>query len=229
MFQGYGAPGNPVVTENVRRADLVLATSGWLVEAARRHGSEAILVPYGIDRDLFRPGRPAEAREPTLAMLVHRVPWKGTMQGLEALWMIRAAVPEVDVQLFGESRPPGGLPFLPSPSRAAVGDLLRQAAAYVCPSWEEGFGMPGLEALACGASLVTTDTKGSRDYALPGETALVSAPLDVDALAANAVMVLRDAELRGRLARTGQEYVAGHFGTWTEAADRLAAVLQEVV
>ena len=46
----------------------------------------------------------------------------------------------------------------------------------VLPSWEEGLGLPGIEALACGAALARTDTKGGRDIALDGETALVTPP-----------------------------------------------------
>ena len=49
--------------------------------------------------------------------------------------------------------------------------MLREAAVLVLPSWEEGLGLPGIEALACGAALASTDTKGGRDYALAGETA----------------------------------------------------------
>jgi glycosyltransferase involved in cell wall biosynthesis len=233
LFQGYGAPGNPVVTASLQRADVVLSCSHWLVDEAARHGCQAFHVPYGIDRGLFRPGEPAEARPASVAMLVHRVSWKGTSEGLGALRILRAAVPEVRIGLFGE-RPPEGPPlpssdhFLVTPDRRAVAGLLRQVAVYVCPSWEEGFGMPGLEALACGAALATTDTRGSRDYALPDRTALVSAPMDVEALAEDAITLLRDTELRGRLARAGQEYVGRHFGSWSEASERLAEVLHQV-
>ena len=40
---------------------------------------------------------------------------------------------------------------------ATVPALLRQAAVAACPALEEGFGLPALEALACGAPLVTTE------------------------------------------------------------------------
>lgn len=228
LFQGYGAPGNPVVAANLGRADLVLATSRWLVRDAAGHGCRPFHVPYGIDREVFWPGEPAERRPPAVTMLVHRVTWKGTVEGLEALRIVRQAVPGVQIQLFGEADPEDDLPLLRRPDRPAVADLLRRAAVYVCPSWEEGFGMPGLEALACGASLATTDTKGSRDYAEHDRTALVSAPLDTEALAEHAIRLLRDPELRGRLAGGGRK-AAGRFGSWTEASARLTEVLEQVV
>ena len=53
---------------------------------------------------------------------------------------------------------------------------------YLCPSWDEGLGMPSMEAMACGSALVTYDNGGSRDYAHDGETALVAPRRDLPAL-----------------------------------------------
>ena len=63
-----------------------------------------------------------------------------------------------------------------------VAPLLRRAAVVVYPSLEEGFGLPALEALACGAPLVTT--AGSSIEEFVGDAALLVPPGDVGALAA---------------------------------------------
>ena len=59
--------------------------------------------------------------------------------------------------------------------------LLRQAAVVAYPALEEGFGLPALEALACGAPLVTTE--GTAMAEMPGGAALLVPPGDVAALA----------------------------------------------
>jgi glycosyltransferase involved in cell wall biosynthesis len=64
----------------------------------------------------------------------------------------------------------------------AVPALLRQASVVAYPAFEEGFGLPALEALACGAPLVTTE--GTAMAELAGGAALLVPPGDVDALAA---------------------------------------------
>ena len=64
-----------------------------------------------------------------------------------------------------------------------------------------------MEAMMCGAALVTTDTGGSRDYALNEETALVSTPKKPDRLAKNLIRVLTDNSLRVGLAEMGYQKI----------------------
>src|SRR5208283_4537960 len=65
---------------------------------------------------------------------------------------------------------------------ADVPALLRRARAVVYPSLEEGFGLPALEALACGTSLVTTS--GTPMAEIAGDSALLVPPGEPLALAA---------------------------------------------
>jgi glycosyltransferase involved in cell wall biosynthesis len=170
-------------------------------------------------------------------MLVHRTDWKGSSDGIEALRIVRQRVPGLEVALFGPTyrrrwerwlleRPlrsgQARTESLKAPGRAEVGALLRRVAVYVQPSWEEGFGMPGLEALLCGASLATTDTRGSRDYAIDGETALVSGPRDPPSLANNIERLITDADYREQLAVAGCRCVTERFTTWDRAAAHIA-------
>ena len=68
---------------------------------------------------------------------------------------------------------------------ATVPALLRQAAVAACPALEEGFGLPALEALACGAPLVTTEgtamaevAGGAATLVPPGSVADLADALD---------------------------------------------------
>ena len=73
--------------------------------------------------------------------------------------------------------------------------------------------MPAMEAMASGCAVVTTDTGGSRDYAIDRETALVSTPKDVEGLANNLTTVLDDQQLKIRLAKTGQKKIMEFDGS----------------
>jgi glycosyltransferase involved in cell wall biosynthesis len=107
--------------------------------------------------------------------------------------------------------------------------VLRRAAVLVLPSWEEGLGLPGIEALACDAALATTDTNGGRDYALDGETALVSPPRNPDLLADSVIRLLREPPLRARLTVRGREQVLATYPPWPEATADFARALARLL
>ena len=218
FFQGYGTPGNPRVIGMLERRPRVLAVSSFLLERARGHGCDAELIRPGLERSLFGPGPPNKQREPVVAMMTHATDWKATEDGLAALARVRSAVPEAELKLFGGVEPTIPCTFLGRLSLAEVADLLREVAVLVLPSWEEGLGLPGIEALACGAALACTDTKGCRDYALAGETALLTPPHEPELLADSVITLLRDRALRARLARRGQAHVLSTYPPWPEAA-----------
>ena len=67
--------------------------------------------------------------------------------------------------------------------------------------------MPAMEAMMCGTALVTTDTGGSRDYALNEETALVSPIKNPEGLAKNLIRVLTNESLRLQLAEKGYQKI----------------------
>lgn len=226
FFQGFGTPGNPVVLENLQRGFFVIASARWLADEAEKIGSRSVHVPHGLDQELFFSDG-CEKRNPKLvSMMTHTLDWKATGEGLQALEMVKESHPDVEVVLFGVHASDFPCRFLARPSRRKVGSLFRQSAVFVCSSWEEGFGLPGLEALACGAALATTDTKGSRDYAVHGTTALVSPPRDVGSLAANIRRLIESEDLRTHLAAGASELLRREFKPWPEAAQRFDEALR---
>ncbi len=230
FLQGFGRPPGAAAAEaNLRHAERVVGVSAWLVDAARRRGCRAELVPPGLDPSLFFPGPPAEFRAPVVTLMTHTKDWKGTADARVAFEAVRAKEPAARFRSFGVSAPddfPGEV--IERPSRSSVGQIFRESAVFVCSSWEEGLGLPGIEALACGAALATTDTRGSRDYAVHGRTALVSPPRDPGALAASVVRLLAEPRLRGRLARVGRDHVKATYPPWPVAARAFESALERL-
>jgi glycosyltransferase involved in cell wall biosynthesis len=102
---------------------------------------------------------------------------------------VEAAGVRQDVRFFG---------FVPHRTLAA---LYRMAAVFAFPSLYEGFGLPPLEAMACGTPVVT-----SRVSSLPevvGDGALLVDPYSVDDIAHGISRVLDDAPLRAQLVQKG--------------------------
>jgi glycosyltransferase involved in cell wall biosynthesis len=104
-------------------------------------------------------------------------------------------------------------------------DLYRGASVFVYPSIAEGFGLPVLEAMACGTPVVTTT--GSAPEEVAGEAALLVPPQDPASLAGCIARVLDDGELASDLRRRGPERAASF--TWAKAAERTVAVWRHAI
>ncbi|MFN8514458.1 MAG: glycosyltransferase family 1 protein [Chloroflexia bacterium] len=98
------------------------------------------------------------------------------------------------------------------------------ADGLVFPSLYEGFGLPALEALACGTPVLTSDTTSLPEVV--GDAALTVDPLDTDAIADGMARLVGEAALRDTLRQRGLAR-AGRF-TWRRAAGRTLAVLEDV-
>lgn len=227
LLQGFGTPGNNAVWSNLRRSEAAVCTSEWLLRAAMDSGCPAALVRYGLDRQIYHPPLSGASRDINVLMMSHGLDWKGTEDGLEAIEVAAQAISPLSVQIFGTRDPLSDFEFRASPSREEVGELMRRSEVFVCSSWEEGFGMPGLEAMACGASLVTTDTRGSRDYAIDNVTALVVPPRRPELLARAIASSLMNRTLRNSLAQEGQR-LTDTFPDWAGSARLLEDFLVSV-
>ena len=167
-----------------------------------------IVAPHGVDHQRFSPLEPAEGADrvllsslgvpvdrPIIAFVGTLEPRKGVAPLVAAFDQVARRHPDAVLVLGGQTgwgmaETERALAAARHPERivrtgylpdAAVPALLRQAAVVAYPALEEGFGLPALEALACGAPLVTTE--GTAMAEMAGDAALLVAPGDVAGLA----------------------------------------------
>ncbi len=94
--------------------------------------------------------------------------------------------------------------------------LYSGALAFVYPSFYEGFGLPPLEAMQCGAPVITSNTSSLPEVV--GDAGIMVSPTDGDALAAAMRRLCSDEALRRDLSARGLER-AGHF-TWASCIEQ---------
>jgi glycosyltransferase involved in cell wall biosynthesis len=212
-----------------------VCVAGWLVDVGRDlrvPTNELIHVPVGIHHDIYRVTRPIVRRPPRLSFCYSSHPQKGAELAIEVIHEVKRAVPDVEVVVFGAQPPEHALPswttFVEQPSAAQlVGEIYNTSRVFLCTSWVEGFGLTNIEAMACGAALVTTNNGGSRDYAFHGETALLGAYGDVAALSEHVIGLLEDDDRRVAVATAGRAYVRRF--EWSRTAELLEGFLERYV
>jgi glycosyltransferase involved in cell wall biosynthesis len=106
---------------------------------------------------------------------------------------------------------PGGHPVesIEARSEAEMAEFYRRCDVFVFPSLAEGFGLPALEAMACGCAVLLTDCGGVSSFARPEENCLMVPPCRPDLLVAAIERLVSDPALRARLAAAGAETARG--------------------
>jgi glycosyltransferase involved in cell wall biosynthesis len=115
--------------------------------------------------------------------------------------------------------------FILRPSRKELNALYSMAKVFIFPSWIEGFGIPLLEAMACGVPIIASD-RGAIPEVLDHAGLIIDAEDDA-ALAEHLVTLLTRQEEWERIRKLGFERVKKF--TWRESANQLLRVYQELM
>ncbi|MCX6641616.1 MAG: glycosyltransferase family 4 protein [bacterium] len=226
-----------IATDLVQRLPATfVANSRWTATRIRRgRGVECPIVPSGVDPNVFTPAGPRHITDDlfTIVVVGRKTRWKGLAELIEALnriflnqgdlpsfqlWIITQEVLDLSTTKF-----PYRI-FRPDGDRD-IAAILRSADLLVHPSWFEGFGLPPLEAMACGTPVIISDCGGIRDYARHGHNCLLFTPRDVPALIRTITTLMQDGDLRRKFAQTGPETAAGF--TWDYVTDAFEEVLTQ--
>jgi phosphatidylinositol alpha-mannosyltransferase len=155
LLTALAGHGTVAVSENTRRANPFI-----------RH-----TIPHGVDTRLFQPFPQEKTSHPSLVFVGTE---EGRKRGSYLLdvfrEIVRPAYPDAVLMFVGPGGPERpGVTYHTGVSDAELASLYRRAWIYASPSTYEGFGLPYLEAMACGTAVVATPNPGSREVLGDGE------------------------------------------------------------
>jgi glycosyltransferase involved in cell wall biosynthesis len=223
LFEDLDDGMRAYVQANMDFADATTTVSGRVASVLReRYGiDDAGVVHNAVDGKVFRPDGPQRDGAPYLLC----VGWDGNeFKGMAEVRRLHERLqrlrPELEL-VWVTPRPPvepmGTVVVAPSqPDLAAI---YRGASVYLCASHYESFPLPPLEAMACGAPVVTTANVGVLEYARDGENALVVPIGDVEQMTDAIGRVLDDPALAASL-RAGGAATASGF-SWEQIIGEL--------
>lgn len=215
---------------SLRLMEHKIVKSDWLRGRITAFGGTVHRLPLGLDRSVFHPAgrRPHERRRivsPARPLVAHRN-LDGTVAILRALQRRR---PDLLPTFYGKAFSVDDLvhEHLGILDQRGVARLLRDSAALIDASLFQGFGRPGLEAMACGVPAVLTTQGGINEYAHHDRNCLQADPTDLAGFVEAVLRVLDDASLRGRLVAHGLHTAAGFCAE--READRTAELFHRLL
>ncbi len=234
----------------LRTVDALIAVSESvrqdLLRLYRLSPDRVYAIPHGVAFP-FAPHPPQHAR-PVIASLGIREPYliavgtveprKGYPVLLQAVERAATKIPDLQLVIVGatgwlaepiertleEAQGRGRVLRLRGISDQTLAALYSASAAFVTASFYEGFNLPLLEALACGAPVIATDIPVHREVA--GDAALFVRSGDVDSLAEAIIGLLTEGALASRLQKAASQR-ASRF-SWHKSAEQHIAVYRAV-
>jgi L-malate glycosyltransferase len=227
----------------LKRADLLVVPSGYLVDVFREFGLSAVVVPNIVDMSQFS----FRARKPLRPHLVctrgfHR--YYSVDVVVRAFAEVKRSFPEARLDLVGGGpaeeeiralvRQLGisGINFAGVATRQQIGKFYDEADIFINASWLDNMPVSILEAFAAGMPVVTTSPDGIRYLVDHERTGLLSETGDAAALAQNVVRLLKDEDLASRLADNAHEESRRYLWEavrqqWLDVYDSLADELNK--
>lgn len=208
------------------------AVSVWLQrELASTTRQQIPVIHVGVDTDLFSPAASFEGEKSsrTVMTIGSRNPGKGFGDFVDSMKQMAKRIPGVRAMVVTQDRhlnvnAPVPAELVYPLDDAELVQCYRRADVFVFSSKLEGFGLPPLEAMACGTPVVTTDCRGVLEFAQDGVNCLMVPPCAPTAMAEAILAVLNDQAFAAGLVEAGLE-TARRF-TWDAMVDRFEKVLQ---
>ena len=188
------------------------------------------VIHCGINRDVYAPDpQLTKYPDPTVLYLGRIKKYKCVQHLIKAFALVRRKLPTAHLMIVGAGDYLGPLKTLTQAldlescvefpgfvSQEEKAERMRRAHVAVLPSLKEGWGLTNIEANAAGTTVIAADVPGLRDSVRHGETGLLYAHGDIEALAQSLLRVLSDDQLRRRLEEGAKQWAATF--DWDNAA-----------
>jgi glycosyltransferase involved in cell wall biosynthesis len=188
-----------------------VTNSAWTSKMIRQyHNLNSVVVPLGVDTTIFHPVRSIKekrALSPVIMTVGNSNPVKRFSLFMETVQLLQkknrctALVATHDPSLLKSE----GLSaeFASPNDDAQIAALYDKASVFVSTSACEGFGLPLLEAMACGTPVVTTDSGGVRDFCEDGFNCRIVQSARAEDLAQAVEEIRSNTDLESRLIQNG--------------------------
>ena len=233
-----------LILKAIKRADKIIAISNNtkkdIVRFLHVPEEKVAVIHAGVDHEKFKK-LAIEKNEKKILFVGSEMPRKNLPTLIKAFCKLKKKLPGMRLIKVGEAQWQRGrlellnlveslnlqkdVKFMDSVPEADLPIIYNSSDLFVFPSLYEGFGLPALEAMACGTPVISSNASSLPEVV--GDAGVLVDPLDVDVLAEMMLEVLTNEGLREELIRRGLK--RAKMFTWNHCAEETVRVYEEVL
>lgn len=186
------------------------------------------IIPNGIDIAEFYPSVP-ESQRNGVGTIFGKGYHKDPETVLGVLERLQTSCPEIPQRVFSANRKPNYIPreiFHRLPPLEKAREIYSRSLVWFLGSYSEGFGVPVLEAMACGCAVVSTSCGGPQDIINDGENGFLVKVGDVKQIVHSVQELVGDEELRRQFVENSKETLKKF--SWERSINKLEETLSNL-
>jgi glycosyltransferase involved in cell wall biosynthesis len=207
----------------------MITNSRWLHDTLwKEHHSRSSIINPGVDLRIFSPGLKRTGRKRKILLTVGRSQkLKGLTDFIKSVELLSEKGYGIDALIITNEklriRSTVSYKVVKPDSDEALAGLYADADVYIHTSYSEGFGLPPIEAMACGTPVVMTDSGGVNEYGKNGINSLIVPPGNIQAIANAIAEILDNPSKAAKLAGNGLE--TARMFSWDNTVTKFIKVL----
>ena len=190
---------------------------------------DATVIPNAVDDKVFYYKPHKENAIPNITIIgSEEAKFKRIQNIIDALNIIKQNGYKFNLNWITPTEPKKNKDLKPiiNPPQIVIGNTLRKTDIYICASMYESFCLPVLEAMTCGAAIITTDNGGNMDFIKPNKNALIIKKDNINDIVQKVEKILNSKELKDSLVKNGVEESAQF--SWTTTINKVEEYYQEI-
>ena len=218
------------INKGLKTINYIYTVSNFAKEKLKEvYNVEAEVIPNAVDDRIFYYQPHKENAIPNITIIgSESAEFKRIQNIIDAVKIIKGKGYNIQLNWITPTEPEKNkdIKAIVNPKQKIIGDTLRNTDIYVCASMYESFCLPVLEAMTCGAAIITTNNGGNMDFVKENENALLIEKDNIDDIVNKIEILLNDKNLRDRLIKKSLEEACKY--SWNITINKIEKYYKEV-
>lgn len=217
------------IKNQLETVNFVYTVSNYAKEKIyERFNKESIVIPNAVNNEVFFYKEHKKNEIPTITIIgAEQSKFKRIENILEAIHQIKEKGYQLNLEWITPIEPLNRSErCIINPPQIEIGNILRRTDIYICASKYESFCLPVLEAMVCGATVITTNNGGNMDFIENGKNALIIEQDNIDDIIDKTELLLKNEALRKKLSENA--IITSKKYNWDDIITKIEEYYREI-